>query len=40
MLRLQLTIAVVTAPLTALKFVAGKINPIFAQDFGCPAVGL
>jgi hypothetical protein len=30
--------SVVTAPLAALQYLAGKLNPIFAQDFGCPAV--
>jgi len=29
---------VVSAPLSALTGIAAKINPIFAQDFGCPAV--
>jgi hypothetical protein len=29
---------VVTTPLAALKGIGAKINPIFAQDFGCPAV--
>jgi len=28
----------ITAPLSALQGIAGKINPIFAKDFGCPAV--
>jgi len=28
----------VTTPLAALKGIGAKINPIFAQDFGCPAV--
>jgi hypothetical protein len=33
-----LTSTVVSAPLSALQGIASKINPIFAQDFGCPAV--
>jgi hypothetical protein len=36
--RLRLISIVITAPLSALQGIAGKINPIFAQDFGCPAV--
>jgi len=28
----------VTAPLASLQYIAGKINPIFQQNFGCPAV--
>jgi len=28
----------ISAPLSALSGIAAKINPIFAQDFGCPAI--
>jgi hypothetical protein len=35
---LLLTLTVITAPLSALQGIAGKINPFFAQNFGCPAV--